>query len=115
MTIEQLLGDALHAADEFDPSPDLFAKVQRSIEEDAAHRRRLRRALAWGAAVLISVCAYLAVTVRVSGGVASMSVPALELLTTALMIGVVVVLGPAIRRFGETYEQPENSRPHLRR
>ena len=41
MTVEQRLRDALHRADGYAPSPDLFARVQRSIEEDRAHRRRM--------------------------------------------------------------------------
>ena len=105
MTFEQLLGDALHAADSFEPSPDLFAKVTRSIDEDAAHRRRVRRVLAWTAASVVLVGAYVALTLRVAEGVVSMPFAALEILTTALMAGIVVVLGPAIRRFGETYER----------
>jgi len=105
MNLEQLLGDALHAADSFEPSPDLFAKVQRSIEEDALHRRRVRRGLGWVGLTGILVAAYLASTVRVTDGAVSMSFRALELLTTLLMVGLVVVLGPAIRRFGETYER----------
>lgn len=105
MTFEQRLGDALHAADAYEPSPDLFAKVQRSIEEDALHRRRVRRGLGWTGLSGILVAAYLVLTVRISDGAVSMSFRALELLTTLLMIGMVVVLGPAIRRFGETYER----------
>ena len=42
MTLEQVLSATLHSADDYDPSPDLFAKVQRSIDEDRAHRRRFR-------------------------------------------------------------------------
>ena len=113
MTIEQLIDDALHAADNFEPSPDLFAKVQRSIDEDAAHRRRLRRVmLAVGGAIGI-IAFYLAVTVDITTGTAAqaftdrvtMPFVALEILVTAVMVGLVVVLGPTIRRFGEAYER----------
>lgn len=105
MTIERLVGSALHAADDFQPSPDLFAKVQRSIDEDAAHRSRVKRGLIWTAVSVVFVAAYLALTVERVDGAFAMSFTALELLVTALMIVIVVVLGPAIRRFGEQYEQ----------
>ena len=72
MTFEQLVGDALRAADDFDPSPDLFAKVQRSIDEDAAHRRRVRRAVAWATASVVAAVVYLLVTVSVTDGVVTM-------------------------------------------
>ncbi|MDH3725882.1 MAG: hypothetical protein OER93_09095 [Thermoleophilia bacterium] len=105
MTFEQLVGDALHAADDYEPSPDLFAKVQRSIDEDAAHRRRVRRVIIWLGVAVAAVLAYLALTVDVVDGSIIMSFRALEILVTAVMIALVAVLGPAIRRFGETYEQ----------
>jgi hypothetical protein len=105
MTFEQLVGDALHSVDEYEPSPDLFAKVQRSIDEAAAHRLRLRRVAAWLGAGVAAILVYLALTVDVVGGSVTMSFRALEILVTAVMIAVVAVLGPAIRRFGETYER----------
>ena len=105
MTFEQLVGDALHAADDYEPSPDLFAKVQRSIDEDAAHRLRVRRAVTWLSAAVAAVLGYLALTVDVVDGSITMSFRALETLVTGVMIALVAVLGPAIRRFGETYEQ----------
>lgn len=105
MTFEQLVGDALHAADDYEPSPDLFAKVRRSIDEDAAHRRRVRRVITWLGAAVAAVLVYLALTVDVADGSVAMSFRALETLITAVMIAIVAVLGPAIRRFGETYEQ----------
>lgn len=105
MTFEQLVGDALRAADDFLPSPDLFAKVQRSIDEDAEHRARVKRGLMFSAVAAVFVVAYLALTVNRSGGAISMSFLALETLVTVAMVGLVLVLGPAIRRFGEQYEQ----------
>ena len=113
MTIDQLVGDALRAADDYDPSPDLFAKVQRSIGEDVAHRRRVRNVLlAVGGAVGI-IAIYVFLTVDVAPGTearaftdrVTMPFVALEILVTVVMVGLVVVLGPMIRRFGETYER----------
>lgn len=100
MTIEQRLVEALHGADEYLPSPDLFAKVQRSIEEDIAHRRQMRRTLVWAGAGLAAVVAWVAAFLDVTDGTATMPWWTLEVLTTAVLITIVIVLGPLIRRFG---------------
>lgn len=109
MTLEELLADTLHRADGFSPSPDLFAKVERSIEEDRAHRRRVRIVLAWVAAAVTAITVYVWVTIEPVAGVfhTGYEVPfrPLAFLTTAVMVAIVVVMGPAIRRFGETYER----------
>lgn len=100
MTIEQLLAEALHGADDYLPSADLFAKVQRSIEEDAAHRRRVRRTLLWVGGGLAAVVVWVAAFLDVGDGTATMPWWTLEGLTAAILIVLVLVLGPAIRRFG---------------
>ncbi len=109
MTLEQLLTDTLHRADDFSPSPDLFAKVQRSIEEDRAHRRRVRVVFAWLIAAVAAIAVYVAMTLQpVPGNILDgYEVPfrPLAFLTTAVMATIVIVMGPAIRRFGETYER----------
>jgi len=100
MTIEQKLADALRGADEYLPSPDLFAKVQRSIEEDAAHRSRTRRAAMWAIGGVVVAIAWIAAFLDISDGAAQMPWWTLELLTAAILAAVVIVLGPVIRRFG---------------
>jgi hypothetical protein len=104
MTLEQRLSDALHEVDSFDPSPDLFARVARSVEEDAAHRRRAQ--VAWLAAVgsLAAVVVYLGLMVTRSRA-GSLIVPgwALELLEKMVSVGLVFLLAPVIRRFGGQY------------
>lgn len=100
MTVEQLLTDALRGADAYEPSPDLFAKVQRSITEDAIHRSRLRKVLAWSAAGVVAAAAWVAAFLEVRDGVATMPWWALEVLTAAVLVTIVVVFGPLIRRFG---------------
>lgn len=105
MSLEKLLTDTLHTADDYAPSSDLFAKVQRSIEEDNAHRRRIRSAILWLVAALAAIAVFLVTTVRVKSGQVDMSFANLELLVTAIMVAIIAVMGPAIRRFGETYEQ----------
>lgn len=105
MTLEQLLTDTLHTADDYAPSPDLFAKVQRSIEEDNPRRRRIRQAIVWLVAAAGTVIVFLLATAKVENGLVDMSFTSLELLVTAIMIAIVAVMGPAIRRFGLTYER----------
>lgn len=101
MTVEQLLTDALHGADDYVPSPDLFAKVQRSISEAVARRSRVRRGLAWAGAGLIVAVAWVAAFLDVSDGMVTDTWWVLEVLTAAILVTTVVVLGPIIRRFGK--------------
>lgn len=105
MTFEQRVEGALHSVDGFLPSPDLFAKVRRSIQEDLAYRSRVRRVLGAAGGTVAAVLVYLLFTVDVVEGVWTMSFAAFEILVTLAMIGIVIVLGPAIRRFGETFQQ----------
>ena len=103
MNVEQLLRDTLHRADTYEVSPDLFARVQRSIAEDRAHRRRVRAAVGWTIAGVLSVAVYLAALAEVVDGRATWPWWALEALTTAILITLIVVLGPLIRRFGAIF------------
>ena len=100
MSVEQLLRETLHRADTYEVSPDLFARVQRSIEEDRAHRRRVRTAVAWSLAGVLSVAAYLVALAEVADGRVTWPWWSLELLTAAILVTLILVLGPLIRRFG---------------
>ena len=100
MSVEQLLRDTLHRADTYQVSPDLFARVRRSIAEDRAHRRRVRAAVAWSLAGLLSVAVYLVALAEVVDGRVTWPWWALEALTAAILITLILVLGPLIRRFG---------------
>lgn len=102
MTIEGRVRDAFAVADAFEPSPDLFARVRGSIEEDRAYRRRRAR-------VLLAVTAWIAVLaiVLMAGWAADgtrLPFWAIQVTSTALMVSVVVVGGPVIRRYGERFE-----------
>jgi hypothetical protein len=84
-------------------SPDLFARVELSIEDD----RRLRTqhvALAGVVACLVGalVAVVVAVIDRVEGEVL-MAWWILELLTTAVLVAIACWLGPLIKRFGRSY------------
>lgn len=104
MTAEEQLTVVFGAADQFQPSPDLFEKITRSIEESAAHRRRVRRIAVMGLAALAFVAVYLFVTVEPVDGGFEMPFWSLEVLMTGVMAALVLTLGPAIRRFGTAFE-----------
>jgi len=103
MTIEERLTDALQEADRFEPSPDLFARVNRSIAEDRAHRRRLTMFFASVVAGALLVAGYLRLVV--STGASGFTIAAWEsaLLDLAILGGLLIVLGPTIHRFARSY------------
>lgn len=104
MTAEEQLTAVFSAADQYQPSSDLFEKITRSIEEDAAHRKRVRRIVILGLAALGFVAVYLFLAVeRVDGGF-EMAFWSIEVLVTGAMAASVLLLGPAIRRFGTAFE-----------
>ena len=104
MSLERLLTETLHQADAYEPSPDLFARVERSLEEDAAHRRRVRIGAAAVIGGFILAAAFLMATLS-PGPSGSPAAPAwaLELLTLAVQVAVMLTIGPSIRRFGKIY------------
>ena len=104
MTVEERLTAAFRVADQYQPSPDLFAKVTKSIEEDAAHRRRVRRIVISVVAALGFISVYLVLAIDRVNGALEMPFWRLELLVSGVMVALVLVLGPAIRRFGTAFE-----------
>lgn len=103
MSVEQRLTSALRRGDDYEPSPDLWARVVHSIEEDRNHRRRVRRT---GLAVALSLaglvaCAYLGLEDGPFGRRIDWRV--LEALETVGLVGLVLGFGPAVRRFGRGY------------
>lgn len=103
MNIEQQLTRALRSADRVEPSADLWSRVLHSIEEDRAHRRRVLISTAVTAAVVVSL-----VVVGAAGSTDGplgrfVRPPVLEVIETVLLVVLVVVLGPAIRRFGRGF------------
>lgn len=102
--LESRLRDALYAeAQQVEESPDLFARVKGSLDDDA-RRRRWRRRVAAIAATTLAVCAGLLATVtEFREGELFMDWRILELITTAVLVAIVIVLGPFIKRFGKSY------------
>ncbi len=85
------------------PSPDLFDRVTRSIADDRDRRLRLQRGLALGGGVTAAAAAALAIlTPRDEKGL-HMPWWILEVLTTLVLVGLALWLGPFIKRFGRAY------------
>lgn len=116
MSIEDRLRDALRP-DPADPppSPDLFARVQRSMADDRRRRGTRMRWLLGGVGMVAAVGVLLGAVA--DGGLAWWWV---EVLVTLGAVGLVVGLGPLIRRFGQGYADgvfaitPEAGRAFLR-
>jgi hypothetical protein len=104
MTVEdRLIAAALRTTEEVEPSPDLWSRVVHSIEEDRAHRRRVRlsAAVTMGVVAVLTAIGALSMT---DGPLGRHVRPAgFEALTTVALVALLVVLGPAIRRFGRGY------------
>lgn len=103
MTLESRLREALHEVDRFQPSVDLFARVKRSVAEDARFRRRRATAIAGFAAVAALTSAFLASSVRRVDGTLMIATTNLVMTRVALSVVLLVVLAPNIRRFAVSY------------
>jgi len=102
--VEQRLRDALVSeAAAVEESPDLFVRVNLSIDDD----RRLRAQHRAAAAIAICIVgAFASVVVSVTDhrqGRFLMDWWILELLTCAVLAGIAFWLGPLIKRFGKSY------------
>lgn len=103
MKLEERLHAALTATTEqVHESPDLFARVVSSIEEDE-HRRRWR--WRWGRRLGAGVVALGAAATAASyrQGRFEMDWWILEIVTTIVLVALVLLLGPFIKRFGRGY------------
>ena len=103
MNVEQRLVAALRTADRVEPSTDLWSRVLHSIEEDRAHRRRVlaSTAITIGTLAALVVVGALGLTDGPLGRFVRPGV--MELVETIALAVLVVVLGPAIQRFGRGY------------
>ncbi|MDQ4133602.1 MAG: hypothetical protein M3179_10460 [Actinomycetota bacterium] len=102
--LEDRLHDALvGGAAALDESPDLFARVQLSIDDDRRLRRQRRRGVAVVACLCGAVGALVAAVTDYQQGEVLMDWWTLELLTTLVLVGIALWLGPLIKRFGKSY------------
>lgn len=104
MNVEDRLVESLGAYARFDPSPDLFARVEVSVAEDRLRRRRML-------IVAIGVAAFIALLVAgISSGVETSTVGVLlvprwtiAISEALVLIAMLIGFGPAIRRFGAVF------------
>lgn len=104
MTIEQRLVDALDQLDTYQPSPDLFARVERSLAEDRAYRRRRIVIVLSILLGLAGVAAWVAVSAE-QGQAGRLFIDGwrLALAFVAVAGAVVLSLAPHIRRFARSF------------
>ncbi len=102
--LEDRLREALfEGGNAMDESPDLFARIQLSIDDDRRLRRQRRRRLGIGACLAGALGALLVAVTDHRQGDLLMDWWVLELLTNAVLVGVALWLGPLIKRFGKSY------------
>jgi hypothetical protein len=102
--LEERLHDALvQGADALDESPDLFARLRLSIEDDRRLRRQRRRRVTVGACIAGAVAALTFAFTDTRQGELLMDWWVLELFANVLLVGVALWLGPLIKRFGKSY------------
>jgi hypothetical protein len=102
--VENRLRDVFLAeAEQVGDSPDLFERVVLSIEGDRRRRRRRRRRAVFGLLLTGALGAVLAAVTDIRQGEVLMDWWVLELLTTGILLGMALYLGPLIKRFGKAY------------
>lgn len=103
MNIEQQLTHAFRSVDRVEPAADLWSRVVHSIDEDRAHRRRVVMSTVVTVVTLVGLVAIGAAGL-IDGPLGRfVQLPVMEAVETTLLVMLVVVLGPAIRRFGRGY------------
>jgi hypothetical protein len=102
--VESRVRDALFAGvSAAEESPDLFARIQLSIEDDRRRRRQRRGAAGIIVCVIGAVMAVAFATTERRQGELLMDWWVLELLADVVLIGMALWLGPLIKRFGKSY------------
>lgn len=93
--------------------PDLFARVERTLEQAEA-RRRFRRRLAVGIVAFITANVALALALSdIEDRRIDMAWWVVELITNIVLIAIAIALGPFIKRFGRAYAADVfRSNPH---
>ena len=104
MTIEERLKEALHRVDEFEPSVDLFARFERSLDEDRAFRRRRTAVLAGVVFGLAAVATWVGLSAG-RGANGAQFIDGWRIIVAYLAVAgaVIVALAPNIRRFARSF------------
>lgn len=102
-TVQERLRAALQEAPDGAVSPDLFARVASSIDDDRRLRVQHRALVAVFACIGGAVVSLLVATIDTQEGDVLMDWWILELLTNATLVAIACWLGPLIKRFGRSY------------
>lgn len=98
-SLERRIREALHAAEDYQPSVDLFARLQRSIEEDRAHRRRVHvTAITSAFGLLLMGLFVAAASQRSPSGVWTIPKWSLQAVAEVVLVTILITLGPVLRR-----------------
>lgn len=103
MTLERRLREALHQVDSFQPSLDLFARVKRSVAEDARFRRRRMVAVLGSLLVAATMGVFVASAARLVDGTPVVDTWRLVLVNFTLAGALITTIAPNIRRFARSY------------
>ena len=105
MNVEQRLIEVFQTSAHVEPTPDLFSRVLHSIEEDRRHRRRVLETTAAAVVVFAALVSVGVMSMQDGPGRRQGFVhrPTMEILEWVALLALLVVLGPAIRRFGRGY------------
>ena len=102
--VENRLRDALFAGvSAAEESPDLFARIQLSIEDDRRRRQQRRRAAGIAVCIVGALGSIVYATTERRQGEWLMDWWVLELLADGVLIALALWLGPLIKRFGKSY------------
>ena len=103
-TLEDRLRVALHdGADAVHESPDLFARVELSIDDDRRLRVQHRALVTIGACIGAALVSIAVAVIDVEEGGLLMDWWILEIITTLVLVAIACWLGPLIKRFGRSY------------
>jgi hypothetical protein len=103
-SVEERLREALRrGVARLGESPDLFARVRLSIEDDRRIRAQHRAAAAVALCAVATIGSIVAAVTDHREGVLLMDWWVLELITVALLAVIAFWLGPLIKRFGKSY------------
>ena len=103
-TLENRLREALRdGARSVDESPDLFARVELSVNDDQRLRIQHRGIVAVLTCVVGAIAAVTFAVTEIKQGSVLMDWWILELITLAVLMAIAFWLGPLIKRFGRSY------------
>ncbi len=103
-TLENRLREALRdGALSVDESPDLFARVELSVNDDQRLRIQHRGIVAVLTCVVGAIAAVTFAVTEIKQGSVLMDWWILELITLAVLMAIAFWLGPLIKRFGRSY------------